>query len=1021
MRRRNPLPQLVPSRLRRTRALVDALLYERSTELPVLGGSLNVVPVGLAAARRQRLRRVVAGERFGPPGGGWHQRWFRVAIPPAPRAERGRRGLHWRCQGETTVYHRGVPWAGLDVAHRSCPLPDASAELWLDCSTWQTGLWLGRADERIDAYGLRFDGCALRVRDALAWRVRTALEVLEQLVHALAAREGIAITTGYGHAAPLESCSPLLRRLLGGLDHACDAFAAGGLRALERSLAALARTLPAEAWQPVAGLCGHAHLDLVWLWPELATERKGVHTFATQLRVLERYPEVVFVQSQPALYRAVARRAPALWREVRSQIRAGRWEVVGGFEVEPDTTVPCGEALARSLVIGQRSIGELRGTPSRVCWLPDVFGYSTCLPQILRLGGVEAFFTTKLNWSAVSKFPYTSFVWRGSDGSEVLAHLCPTTYNGRVEVAELIDAARAHRQADVHAELLLPTGFGDGGGGMTETMAERARVVRSLAGVPRARWTTVEAFFRRLAGVRPRLPVYQGELYLEYHRGTYTTQAECKRRYRAAERALQAREAVRAATRRGPIDEADWRRVLFAQFHDAVPGSSIGIVYAQLNAELAAIADRQLAAAHAELGAGRGAARLSLFNPLPLPRRAVVEVPRSPHGSWCASDGTPPPAQASGRRRALVAVSLPPLGALSLRAGGPRQRAAAAIAATADRLDNGLVAARFARGALVGLRIDGRPLELAGAAGFALFHDQPANFDAWDIDHYTLDTGRRVAVSLRLSVVERGAVRARLRGTAAIGARSRLTVDYVLDAGARLLRVEVEVDWRESNRLLKFLLPTGYRGRWARYGTPFGSIQRPQLGGVAADEAMWEVPGSRWAAVTHENGEGLAVCTAASYGFSCRDGELGVSLLRSPKQPDPQADMGVHRIACAVGRYAPRTRGTELATAAEAEALDAPVLLGGGSGPAPPFAWEELGSLVPCWVAPLARGYVIRLHEVSGGAGLARLRFTRPPRAVDLVDFMDRRIGRVRRISRHAVAIAYRPYQIVGLRVTDKQ
>lgn len=1003
MRRvQNPLPQLIPQRVKQTKAQVEALIWERSQRLDVYGGPVNAEPVPLSAGARQRLRRVQPGEHFGPAGGGWHQRWFRVRVPSASASDKGRRFLQWDCQGETTAHINGAPWAGLDLAHRTCPLPDRAATLWLDCSTWQTGIWppgMGAGAVQIGPYGLRFDGCSLRVRNPLAWNVSCDLDVLIQLATVLLKQDDLKSTSGFGYVRPLESCAPLLRVLLRGLDDACDAFVHDGLPALATALQALFRRLPAEAWQPVAALSGHAHLDLVWLWPEMATERKGVHSFATQLRLLERYPEVTFVQSQPALYRAVERRAPALMRQIRRRIREGRWEVMGGFEVEPDNNLPCGEALARSLAYGQREIAALRGAISGVCWIPDVFGYSACLPQILRLGGIEHFYTTKMTWSQITKFPYNSFVWRGSDGSEVLAHLCSTGYNGAVEVDNLVSAMRDHRQVDVHSELLLPTGFGDGGGGLTEAMCERARRVANLAGVPKARWTTSAAFFRRLQRVRDRLPVYQGELYLEYHRGTYTTQSEFKRLYRAAETALQTHEAVRVVRGGKAVRDAAWLRVLFCQFHDALPGSSIGLVYAQLNAELAVIGVRELDAARHEIARGSARRGAVVFNPLPLPRTVVVELPQRAKG------------------RPLALVRLPPLAAVPLTDSATET----AVRVTPTVLDNGIVRAAFdANGQLVALTVDGTGLALAAPTGFALYHDLPANFDAWDIDHYTLKSGRRVASPLRLSVIERGPLRARLRGTAAIGKDSSITVDYILDAGSRHLRIETRVDWRESHRLLKFHVPTASRGRWARFGCPFGSIQRPQLPGVAADEAMWEVPGSRWAAVTDEDGTGLAILTEAKYGFSCRDGDLALTVLRSPKMPDRNADMGKHHIRFAIGRHETHTTGSVLSTAAAADALFAPLLICDRSAAVPPpLELENLGTLVPSWVLPLERGggFILRLHETNGSAGVARLRLAQAPRAVDLVDFLERRIGRVTRVDRRTFDINYRPYQVVSVRV----
>lgn len=1024
----NPLPQLVPQRVNRAKARVEALLWTRSEELVVQGGPVNPEPLALAAAKRQKFTAVRAGERFGPAKGGWQQRWFRVAVP-APRAgEKGLRHLRWSCEGEATAYLDGEPWAGFDPAHRTQLLPDRACTLWLDLGTYQTGIWCGAAP--ISPYGLRFDGCALAVRDPVAWGAWCDLDVLLQLLNAQLKREGIKGTDGFGYVPPHEACSPLTRRLLHGLDRAIDAFDQEGLPRLREALGALMASLPAESWQPVAALCGHAHIDLVWLWPEIETERKGVHTFATQLRLMERYPEYRFVQSQPALTRAIERRAPALAKQIRQRVKDGRWEFMGGFETEPDNQLPSGEALVRSLLIGQAKIAEYTGEPSRVCWLPDVFGYAACLPQILRGAGIDRFYTTKMTWSAVTRFPYTSFVWRGADGSEVLAHLCPTGYNGDVAIENgLIEPLRHHRQSGVHGETLLGTGYGDGGGGVTELMCERARRLGALAkpgrpaglaGAPPVRWSTSAAFFDRLEVVRDELPVYQGELYLEYHRGTFTTQSEFKRLYRRAETALQAREAVRVVTGGKPLDEAAWRRIAFCQFHDAIPGSSIGLVYQQLNAELTTLGDGELAAAAKEL-AGKGG-HLAVFNAAPLPRTLTVELPGGVR-AW-AADGAPVPTQAVGHGKAartLALLRLPALGtALITAAEAPAApRSATAPEAGPRVLDNGLVRAEFdAAGRLVGLREGGRELLLRGPAALRLYVDEPANFDAWDIDHAAVRSARDLpAMPLRL--VEHGPVRAVLRGEAAVGARSHCTVDWILETGRRWLKVEVSVAWAEDHRLLRFHLPTGYAGRFARFGMPFGSIERPQQPGVERDEAMWEVPGSRWAAVVDDGGEGCAIVTEAKHGFSCRDGDLALSLLRSPTHPDPAADRGEHTLRFAIGRHRVRQEGDALPTAAVADALWAPVVVASGGRARPaPFLLQEQGTLVPSWVLPAeGGGFVLRLHETAGERGSAVLQLPNEPKAVDLVDLRGQVVGQARRLGRARYALDYAPYRIVSVRV----
>lgn len=1036
----NPLPQLIPARIQKAKQRVEQLITSGRHELVVMAGPVSDERVELAQAQRQKLGAVKPNTFFGRKDG-WQHRWFRVEVPAPKAGEKGRRHLRFACQGEHTAYLDGVPWAGFDCAHATHLLPDRACTLWIDTGIWATGIW-APGHTPIGAHGARFDGCAVELRDEHAWNAFWDLDCLLQYVHWLFKRDQVTVGPGFGfgHHPPMEQASPLLRRVLADLDDGIDIFDRSGadaaaLPALRKALAAVTAGIPAETWQPVAALCGHAHIDLVWLWPEKATERKGIHTFATQLRLMERYPEFVFVASQPALYRAIERLEPKLMTQIAARMKTKQWEAMGGFEVEPDNQLPSGEALARSLIIGQHKLADLTGKPSRVCWIPDVFGYAACLPQILRLGAVDRFYTTKMTWSAITKFPYSSFVWKGNDGSAVLTHLCSTGYNGDVNLENgITKPLDEHRQAGVHPELLLGTGLGDGGGGVTEAMCERARRLGALrkgaglANVPKVTWSRTDDFFDRLEAVEERLPVYQGELYLEYHRGTFTTQSEFKRLYRRAETALQAQEAVRVARGGKPISEQPWQRVAFAQFHDAIPGSSINIVYAQMNPELAAIGDAALTAADDELGGTGG--HQTVFNPLPQPRTVTVELPAA--ADW-SSNGIALRTQRSGSGRAarsLVQVTLPALGAARLEQGKPVQPPAPALAAapgpsvSAKRLANGRVDARFdAKGRLIALTIDGMPLPLVAPAGLRLFHDEPAHYDAWDIDHATSRLGLPLADPGTLSVVASGPLRAIVRGSVAIGNGSSATIDYIVDAGEDLLRVEISVDWRERHRLLRYHLPTGFTGPNARYGLPFGAIDRPQIRGTERDEAMWEVPGSRWAAVLDGSGqEGLAILTEAKFGFACREGDLGLSLLRSPTHPDEEADQGRHVIRFAIGRYRAVGDADAPCTAAAADAAFAPVVSAAGGKPvAAPFTLGDCGSLVPSWVLPSAdgKGYIVRFHETAGRSGAVVLELAEDVKRVDSVDFLENVLAPVRRQGRRC-RIAYGAYQIVSIRVTRR-
>lgn len=931
MPRTNHLLQLVHQRVARLSARLESHRWLSTHELPATAGALHQTWLPLAEAEREAHQPLVPGQRLGD---GWRQRWCRVEIPAGAAG----RQLAWRCQGETTAWRDGVPWAGIDVGHPTCAVAAEAHTLWLALGTWQTGLWVPGATA-IDRDGCRFDGCSLLVPDLAVQACLADLDILRQLQDQLFADAGLTMPGAIGWCPSLDRAEPLLRLVLGGLDAACDAFDTAGVAALAAALTALRGRLRAAPWAPRIALIAQSHIDLVYLWPENVGIEKAIHTCATQLRLLDAHPQFRFTHSQPLQYLAIGERSPALLQQIRQRIADGCWEVTGGFAVEPDTNLPCGEALFRSLRIGQRITTELTGAPSRVCWLPDVFGYNACLPALLRLAGIDGFVTTKMAWSAVTRFPWSSFVWRGHDGSEVAAHLIPVGYNTSAHggVSALITAGRAHHEVHVHDELAVAVGFGDGGGGPNQQLIEFAERVADLAAVPQAAWSRADAFIDRLRAHVDQLPVHQGELYLEGHRGVLTSQRGMKSAYRALERALQAWEAVRVVRGGGPVDDHTWQRLCFAQFHDALPGSSIALVFAELVPELRALSAACQTAAATELGTGE-----LPFNPLPFARTAVHD----------------------GRLWQLPAL------------GTGTTVAAAAVQATPDLLDNGIVRARFIAGRLIGLTVAGEALPLIGT-DFTLAEDHPANYDAWEIDRQSLRLAQPVALSA-LTVAESGPLRARLSVSIVLGDRSRMTVDYVLEAGSRHLRIEANVDWRDDHRLLRFVASTDCRGTHARFGCPFGSILRPQQPGGPSVEAQWEVAGSRWAAALRDDGTGIALLTADHYGFSCREGELGLSLLRAPTYPDPGCDRGEHRLRFAIGRHDDRFAGDILPTAAAVDALFTPPLA--TAHVIPGLTWGSLGSLVPAWVCPVAgdahadaQAFELRLHEVAGSTGAVAL------------------------------------------------
>ena len=994
----NPLLQLTPLRAQRGVARLAEMIWHDARPLRVEATAARPDHLPLASARRLPRRAVRAGESWGKL---YDQRWCRVVIPAGTPG----RWLRWDEQGEATLFVNGTPFYGFDVAHRTCELPAGVREVWLECLCVQAAIW------HPDAKGLGAEGCVFRGahllrRDDEAWATYHDLNCLYEWMMDLRTREFPGQPRepfSQTLQPPLTDASPLFRRLLRGVDTALDAFDTAGVTAMRRALAAVYRELRDERPLSRAALTGHSHLDLVWLWTEQIGEGKAVHTFANVNRLMALYPEFRFAYSQPASYEAVGRRSPELHRAVKARLRAGQWEATGGTYVESDSHVACGEGLARAFTLGQDSFRRLTGQRSRVLWLPDLFGFSACLPQLMQLSGVDYFFTTKTTWNTVNRFPHSSFVWRGPGGHAVVSHVTQgVQFNNTVSVEQLRAASHQHQQGDLHDEFLMPNGWGDGGGGPSEEMCERARRLSGLRGLPSLKWDQPEAFFDRLAKKRPQLPALDGEIYLEYHRGTFTTQSCVKAHFRALERALQLHEAALVATRGAPdagLAHA-WRRMVFAQFHDYIPGSSIPEVYVQGLPELAALARTQASAATATLGRAKG--DRCVFNPLPLARRCVV----------------------GGRL-----LDLPPLA--GVRVADAAVRGVTPVTVRGRTLVNGRVAARLdARGRLAALSVDGRSVALAPGAGeLVVYPEQPANFGPWDIDRHSLSLGQPARGPARITADRHG-----LTVTRRVGAGSTAAVRYWLEPGAGVLRVTVKLDWQEPDVLLKLHFPTTYRGREVRCGTPFGSVLRPQLATTREAEAMWEWPMSRWATVSDEaERAGLFVVTEAKYGVGIRDGNLGVTLLRTPRHvgyeehakaypahlsrlPAPatvHTDLGRHTIELAVGHYdvtAPRAAQP----AALAETLFTPAVPYTGRPVAGAFLGLTGGeTLLPHWAQPQGRDrWVLRLHEVGGQRGTARLQLA-PGWSARKTDLLGRPLGGPLRHGR----LAFAPYEIVSLQL----
>ncbi|WFB36176.1 glycoside hydrolase family 38 C-terminal domain-containing protein [Kiritimatiellota bacterium B12222] len=960
----NPLSQLILPRIQSAVKRLSAQSWEAPTSLFVEASLPTPEQYSLQQAKHLRLIRQQTDSYWGKL---FDQRWCRIQFthPTGPND-----WLLWQDQGEATLYVNDAPYWGFNVAHDRCLLPSGITEVWIQSSCVQSAIWHPQANG-MSSSGALFKGASLCHRNEETWQAYHDLSCLFDLAMDRRTRETPEIPEavyGSGFQPPVSSYSPTYRKLLRWMDEAVDRWETQGLSALRCHLHKAYAELKVDASFSKALLTGHAHVDLVWIWPERIGELKAVNVFATANRLMERYPEFRFAYSQPASYEAIQKREPELYADVRKHMQAGTWQATGAMFVESDTLIACGEALSRSFDLGQRAFTELNGGPSPLTWLPDVFGYSACMPQIMQQHAVHYFFTTKMTWNAINRFPHSSFVWRGNDGSEVLAHVMQdANYVTHMNIKDVLNPMHGNMQADIHEEFLLPTGYGDGGGGTTDDMLERARRLDGLPGMPSLEWGQPEAFFERLSKKRDQFPLHQGECYLEYHRGTYTTHGDLKAAFRKLECALHLREAIAVATGESPDLSHAWKRLVFAQFHDYIPGSSVWDVYREGVPELQALAEEQYLQATETLNTAEKQTAC-LFNPHAVPltlwhqneqgEASYLELPPA-QGIPLADAQIPPPAEVI-------------LDGLSVSNNH-----------SSFRLSE--------QGWIDSLCLNGHEVPISGpVAQLILYPDQPANFEAWDIDRQSLSLGTACSEPATITSWQEGEYRKGFKISRKIGSQSHADLILFLESGSPLVHVQMKVDWQDPQALLKLHFPTQYAASHARFGAPFGSVLRPQISNSQLSEAMWEVPFSRYLAV-FDDGErqGMFVVTENKYGASVHEGNIGISLIRSPRVTGfethhyawpphlsrlenlpPHSDLGIHHLQLAIGHYSIDLL-REAQPAMVAETLYSPVLPYLGQATSPLFAPLKGGeTLIPCWMQPQAgNAWTLRLHEVAGQRG----------------------------------------------------
>ncbi|GIP31465.1 alpha-mannosidase [Paenibacillus sp. J2TS4] len=808
---------------------------------------------------------------------------------------------------------------------------------------------------------------------------------------------------------------------------------------------------------------GHTHIDVAWLWRLRHAREKSARSFATVLRLMEQYPDYIFMQTQPQLYDYLKQDYPELYGEIRTRIEEGRWEPGGAMWLEADCNLPSGESLVRQLLAGTRFLKREFGTECKYLWLPDVFGYSWALPQIMKKSGIEVFMTTKISWNQYNRMPHDTFYWRGIDGTDILTHFITTpdpgggegafyyTYNGGVTPYSVTGIWDGYRDKEINQELLLCYGYGDGGGGVNREMLEMRRRLAELPGVPQVTTGRADEYFGRLqdrvAAAEEYVHTWDGELYLEMHRGTYTSQAYNKRMNRKLE--LLYREAewlgVTASLlrrewslyRQAELEEG-WKIILRNQFHDIIPGSSITEVYEDSRKEYDeawGTGQKVWQKAADEIAAldSPDQVAVTVFNSAPWARTELVRVEleeAAEHGAWHDDNGNRLEAQYDGRLWWVQVENMAAMGwttlvftresQTTLIPGQPYPFVMKEEGMTTPYYEiswnsNGQLTRIY------DIQAE-REVLLAGQRGNVLqvFEDKPkSRHEAWDIDIYYQEKMREVHELAEVSCLELGPLRARIRWEWTY-MDSTIAQNMIVYKNSRRIDFETEIDWHEQRQLLKVAFPVEIRSTEATYDIQFGNVKRPTHWNTSWDYAKFETVGHQWADLS-ERSYGVSLLNDCKYGYDIKGNVLRLSLIKSALAPDPTADQGRHSFTYSLLPHP--GDWFEGGTVQEAWALNQPLTYAKGRpAAASSFSLFTVHSdhvmVDAVKKAEDGQHVVLRIHEYGGKRGQAAIDCGYPIDWWQEGNLLEEPEGE--RFLNQPIQIALRPYEIKTLLICPR-
>ena len=794
----------------------------------------------------------------------------------------------------------------------------------------------------------------------------------------------------------------------------------------------------------IATCIGHTHIDVAWWWTVEQTREKTGRSFATVLKLMEEYPNYRFMSSQPQLYEFLKERYPELFEQIKERVKEGRWEPEGGMWVEADTNLTSGESLVRQFIYGKRFFKKEFGADNRILWLPDVFGYTGALPQIMKKCGIDFFMTTKLAWNQFNKVPYDTMKWRGIDGTEILTHLITTldvgqpvknfftTYNGRLHPDSIMGGWMRYQNKDINNDILISYGYGDGGGGPTREMLETSiRMEKGVKGIPKVRQAFAGDYFNELSNKlrgNRRLPVWEGELYFEYHRGTLTSMARNKRSNRKTEFGLMDLEFLSLLMMGSvpyPAEEIDamWKKTMINQFHDILPGSSIHQVYEVTREEYAELKEQieKMSKERIDILKGEGDA-VMIMNTAGSARNDVALLGDCDADYLTDGEGNQYPVQQTKEGAVVFVKDIPSKGyRLFHKKKGEEKKDIPFVLKDDRNLETPFYYVHFNRNGEIDRLFDRENqreiVQYERALNqMRMYEDKPIYFDNWDIDIYYTEKSWPVEGIERMEWTELGNVRAVLEIDRK-SSNSTFSQRIIFYADQRRIEFQNHVDWKEHQTLLKVHFPVKVHTDEATFDIQFGNLTRKVHRNTSWDVARFESCGQKWIDLS-EGHYGVSLLNDCKYGHSVKDSNMALTLIKSGIEPNPTTDQEEHDFTYALYPHAEGWRAA--GTVAESYKLNQPlkVEMNAQDKEEHKFCFAEVQDpnivIETIKRAEDGNGTIIRMYESENALTRTKITVNTEFTKAYICNLLEQEMQEAE-VNGKEVSLLFKPYEIVTL------